>query len=42
LLRELEELTAISGKPWVFVPLLLLIVSVTAFQVLLVDQEMPS
>ena len=42
LLRELEGLTAISGKPWVFVPLLLLIVSVTAFQVLLVDQEMPS
>ena len=42
LLRELEGLTAISGKPWVFLPLLLLIVSVTAFQVLLVDQEMPS
>ena len=42
LLRELEGLTAISGKPWVFVPLLLLVVSVTAFQVLLMDQEMPS
>jgi len=42
LLRELEGLTAISGKPWMFVPLLLLIASVTAFQVLLVDQEMPS
>jgi len=41
LLRELEGLTAISGKPWVFVPLLLLIVSVTSFQVLLMDQEMP-
>ena len=42
LLRELEGLTAISGKPWVLVPLLLLIVSVTCFQVLLTDQEMPS
>jgi len=42
LLRELEGLTAISGKPWVFVPLLLLIISVTAFQALLMDQEMPS
>ena len=42
LLRELEGLTVISGKPWVFVPLLLLIVSVTAFQVLLMDQEIPS
>jgi len=42
LLRELEGLTAISGKPWVFVPLLLLVASVTSFQVLLVDQEVPS
>jgi peptide/nickel transport system permease protein len=42
LLRELEGLTAISGKPWVFVPLLLLVVAVTSFQLLLVDQEMPS
>jgi len=42
LLRELEGLTALSGKPWVFVPLLLLILSVTSFQVLLMDQEMPS
>jgi hypothetical protein len=42
LLRELEGLTAISGKPWVFVPLLLLIASVTSFQVLLMDQEIPS
>jgi len=42
LLKELSGLTAISGKPWVFVPLLLLIAVVTSFQVLLMDQEMPS
>ena len=42
LLRELEGLTALSGKPWVLVPLLLLIVAVTSFQVLLMDQEIPS
>ena len=42
LLKELSGLTAISGKPWVFVPLLLLIAVVTSFQVLLVDQELPS
>ncbi len=39
LLREMEGLTAVSGKPWVLVPLLLLMVSVTAFQVLLTEQE---
>ena len=42
LLKELSGLTAISGQPWVFVPLLLLIAIVTSFQVLLVDQELPS
>lgn len=42
LLKELSGLTAISGQPWIFVPLLLLIAVVTSFQVLLVDQELPS
>ena len=38
---RIVNLTAISGKPWVFVPLLLLVVAVTSFQVLLMDQEAP-
>ena len=42
LLREMEGLTALSGRPWVLIPLLLLVASVTSFQVLLVDQEAPS
>jgi len=42
LLRELEGLTQFPANPGVFVPLLLLIASVISFQVLLMDQEMPS
>ena len=42
LLKELSGLSALSGKPWIFVPLLLLVAVVTSFQVLLIDQELPS
>ena len=39
LLKELEGLISIGEEPWKFVPLILLVVVVTSFQVLLSKQE---
>jgi peptide/nickel transport system permease protein len=39
LLKELEGLVSIGEEPWKFVPLILLVVVVTSFQVLLSKQE---
>jgi peptide/nickel transport system permease protein len=39
LLKELEGLASIGEEPWKFVPLILLVVVVTSFQVLLSKQE---
>src|SRR6202167_1782890 len=39
LLRELEGLVSVGEEPWKFVPLILLVVVVTSFQVLLSRQE---
>jgi ABC-type dipeptide/oligopeptide/nickel transport system permease subunit len=39
LLRELESISAFSAEPWKFVPLLLLIATVSCFQLVLKKQE---
>ena len=39
LLKELEGLVSLREEPWKFVPLLLLVVVVTSFQVMLSDQQ---
>jgi peptide/nickel transport system permease protein len=39
LLRELEGLVSVGEEPWKFVPLLLLVVTVTSFQLLLSKEE---
>jgi peptide/nickel transport system permease protein len=39
LLRELEGLVSVGEEPWKFVPLLVLVVVVTSFQLVLSDQE---
>ena len=39
LLRELEGLVSVGEEPWKFVPLVLLVIVVTAFQLLLSKQE---
>jgi peptide/nickel transport system permease protein len=39
LLRELESLVSIGEEPWKFVPLVLLVIVVTSFQLVLSDQE---
>lgn len=39
LLKELEGLTSIGEEPWKFVPLILLVIVVTSFQVVLSNQE---
>jgi len=42
LLRELESYSSLSGEPWRFVPLLLLIAVVSCFQIVLHKQELPA
>jgi ABC-type dipeptide/oligopeptide/nickel transport system permease subunit len=39
LLRELEGLVSVGEEPWKFVPLILLVIVVTSFQLLLSRQE---
>jgi len=39
LLKELEGLISVGAEPWKFVPLLLLVIAVTSFQILLSDRE---
>jgi peptide/nickel transport system permease protein len=39
LLRELEGLVSVGDEPWKFVPLILLVLVVTSFQLLLSRQE---
>ncbi len=39
LLKELEGLVSVGGEPWKFVPLLLLVLVVTSFQLVLSKQE---
>jgi len=39
LLKELEGMTSIGEEPWKFVPLILLVVVVTSFQIVLSNQE---
>jgi ABC-type dipeptide/oligopeptide/nickel transport system permease subunit len=39
LLRELEGLVSVGEEPWKFVPLILLVVVVTSFQLALSKQE---
>jgi ABC-type dipeptide/oligopeptide/nickel transport system permease subunit len=39
LLKELEGLVSVGDEPWKFVPLLLLIIVVTSFQLVLSKQE---
>ena len=39
LLKELETLVSVGAEPWKFVPLLLLVLVVTSFQILLSKQE---
>src|SRR5271163_987324 len=39
LLKELEGLVSIGEEPWKFVPLILLVVVLTSFQLLLADEE---
>jgi ABC-type dipeptide/oligopeptide/nickel transport system permease subunit len=39
LLKELEGLVSVGEAPWKFVPLLLLVVVVTSFQLVLSKQE---
>jgi ABC-type dipeptide/oligopeptide/nickel transport system permease subunit len=41
LLRELESFSTISGQPWQFVPLILLIVVVSSFHLVLTREELP-
>jgi ABC-type dipeptide/oligopeptide/nickel transport system permease subunit len=41
LLRELESFSTISGQPWQFVPLILLIVAVSSFHLVLTHEELP-
>jgi ABC-type dipeptide/oligopeptide/nickel transport system permease subunit len=40
LLRELESFTSFSGQPWQFVPLVLLIVTVSCFHLVMQKQEL--
>jgi peptide/nickel transport system permease protein len=40
LLRELESFSALSAQPWQFVPLILLIVTVSCFHIALQKQEL--
>jgi len=42
LLRELESYSSLSGEPWRFVPLVLLIAVVSCFQIVLHKQELPA
>ena len=42
LLKELEGLTSLAEQPWKLVPLLLLIVVVTSFQLVVSSQEVPA
>lgn len=42
LLRELENYSAMSSQPWVFVPLMLLVAVVTCFQLVLPKTELPA
>ena len=39
LLKELEGLISVGEEPWKFVPLILLVVVVTSFQLVLSKQE---
>jgi peptide/nickel transport system permease protein len=39
LLRELENFSALSAEPWRFAPLILLVVVVSAFQIVLPEKE---
>jgi ABC-type dipeptide/oligopeptide/nickel transport system permease subunit len=39
LLRELEDLSAVTGQPWRLVPLTLLLMVVSCFQVLISEKE---
>jgi ABC-type dipeptide/oligopeptide/nickel transport system permease subunit len=41
-LRELEGLISFREEPWRLVPLLLLIIVMTSFQVLLTNEELPA
>jgi peptide/nickel transport system permease protein len=40
LLRELQSYSAISGRPWQFVPLILFIVVVSSFHLVLLKEEL--
>ncbi len=42
LLRELESYSAMSSQPWMFVPLILFIAVVSAFHVVLQEEELPA
>jgi ABC-type dipeptide/oligopeptide/nickel transport system permease subunit len=42
LLRELEGMVSFREEPWRLVPLLLLIVAMTSFQMLLSNEEVPA
>jgi peptide/nickel transport system permease protein len=42
LLRELQGYSVLSAQPWLFVPLILLVVTVTCFQVALSGKELPA
>lgn len=41
LIRELENFSAIQGRPWQFVPLVLLVLVVSSFHLLLSKEELP-
>ena len=41
LLRELQSYSAITGQPWQFVPLILLVAVVSCFHLVLLEQESP-
>ncbi len=40
LLRELEDLTSFSAQPWLFAPLILLVLTVSCFHVVVREEEM--
>lgn len=42
LLRELESFSTVSGQPWQFVPLILLVMVVSSFHLVMTQEELPA